>query len=381
MGDASGNMYLWNASEIMGKKGKESDIADALISSKIYNDNVPILSIDSNPIVKSNIAFGGSEVRVISTEKDESYSFKGNESKISYTSVKWNKKVPNILASTNDMGIVNIWDLKTKKSIFNIQSIDGYDPFNAEKPNKSLCITWNPEKNTQIAVANDDDETPVVNIWELRNLNSPLATFKGIHKKGIKGITWYDSEPSYFVTVGKDHLAIVWDYKQATPAYEIQLGCSANSVQFIPQMYSHFVATSTDGDMEIMSMVHPMKCLAADYVSKPFSWKSKKCVGRFGFGGNFASVNGKNLTYAKVIMNDKIVENANKFEQVMECSDRHIEKIIETSSDILSPQDVKELQLMKAVRSQSKEEIFQLLGIDKVKYISYLELNKRLTHT
>lgn len=42
-------------------------------------------------------------------------------------------------------------------------------------------MLWNPEIPLQFLVANDDDENPVVNIWDLRNPNYPVATFNNIH--------------------------------------------------------------------------------------------------------------------------------------------------------------------------------------------------------
>jgi len=308
-------------------------------------------------------------VRVVSLDNGESFNFKGTESKVSYTSAKWNKKVQNILASTNDQAVVNVWDLKTKKSIFTIQAAEAYDPFTPDKSlNKNISIAWNPEKVTQIAVATEDDDSPLINVWELRNLSAPLMQFKGIHKKGIKGIAWNDQEPSYFMTVSKDRSSIFWDYKQATAAYEIPLASSANTVQFIP-IHSHYITASSEGDMELMYISHPMKCLNNGYESKPFGWKKKKCFGTFGFGGKHMALNGNKMLNERNDLNPcpEFVENAKMFDEVMSNTSDHISKLIEKCNESLDKQDILQLQLMRAVQAQNKEEILKLLGIDKQK--------------
>ena len=45
-------------------------------------------------------------------------------------------------------------------------------------------LQWNPEVATQLVVASDDDRSPTLQMWDLRNSVSPLKEFVG-HSKVI----------------------------------------------------------------------------------------------------------------------------------------------------------------------------------------------------
>ena len=34
---------------------------------------------------------------------------------------------------------------------------------------RETCLVWNPSVPTQFLVANDDDNNPCINVWDLRN--------------------------------------------------------------------------------------------------------------------------------------------------------------------------------------------------------------------
>ncbi len=47
---------------------------------------------------------------------------------------------------------------------------------------RASAIQWNPDIATQLIVASDDDRSPTLQMWDLRNSVSPLKEFVGHHK-------------------------------------------------------------------------------------------------------------------------------------------------------------------------------------------------------
>lgn len=74
-------------------------------------------------------------------------------------------------------------------------------------------MLWNPEIPLQFLVANDDDLNPVINLWDLRNPNYPVATYANIHTAGILSLSWCLSDPTLVVSSAKDQRTIVTNIK------------------------------------------------------------------------------------------------------------------------------------------------------------------------
>lgn len=75
-------------------------------------------------------------------------------------------------------------------------------------------LQWNPDIATQLIVASDDDRSPTLQMWDLRNSVSPLKEFVG-HHKGVLGMTWSMQDSSLLLSCGKDSRTICWDVQTA----------------------------------------------------------------------------------------------------------------------------------------------------------------------
>jgi len=53
----------------------------------------------------------------------------------------------------------------------------------------------------------------VINIWDLRNPNYPVATFSNVHQAGILSLSWSLSDPSLVVSSGLDGRTVVTNFK------------------------------------------------------------------------------------------------------------------------------------------------------------------------
>ncbi|GKD54719.1 WD40/YVTN repeat-like-containing domain, ancestral coatomer element 1, Sec16/Sec31, partial [Tanacetum coccineum] len=82
----------------------------------------------------------------------------------------WNKRVEPILASTSSHGATVIWDLRKQKPIIS---------FADSVRRRCSVLQWNPDVATQIIVASDDDNSPPLRIWDMRNTMSPVRELVG----------------------------------------------------------------------------------------------------------------------------------------------------------------------------------------------------------
>jgi protein transport protein SEC31 len=82
------------------------------------------------------------------------------------TSVAWNRKVIHVLATATYSGTTIIWDLRAKRP-----AVTFADP---SRRNKCKAIAWSPEQPTIIATSSEEDENPVVQLWDLTNAFAPV---------------------------------------------------------------------------------------------------------------------------------------------------------------------------------------------------------------
>lgn len=87
------------------------------------------------------------------------------------THLAWNRKVQHILASTGSDGACVVWDLKKQRPIISLRD--------QNSQRRCSAVQWNPEVATQLVVASDDDRSPTLQMWDLRNSASPIAEFVG----------------------------------------------------------------------------------------------------------------------------------------------------------------------------------------------------------
>ena len=84
-------------------------------------------------------------------------------------------------------------------------------------------LQWNPEVATQLVVASDDDRSPTLQMWDLRNSVSPIREFVG-HGKGVLGMSWSPHDTSLMLSCAKDNRTICWDVTTAEPLAELPVG-------------------------------------------------------------------------------------------------------------------------------------------------------------
>ncbi len=115
--------------------------------------------------------------------------------------VAWNRQVQHILASTSASKCV-VWDLRKNEPIIKVSDS------NARM--RCKVVAWHPEVATQLALASEDDHSPVIQIWDLRSASSPLRIMEG-HQKGVLGMAWCNQDSDLLLSCGKDNKILCWN--------------------------------------------------------------------------------------------------------------------------------------------------------------------------
>lgn len=71
-------------------------------------------------------------------------------------------------------------------------------------------MEWHPEVATQMCLASEDDNSPVIQLWDLRYATAPLKVIQG-HQQGILGMAWCPQDPDLLLTCGKEARILCWN--------------------------------------------------------------------------------------------------------------------------------------------------------------------------
>ncbi|EFC36681.1 predicted protein [Naegleria gruberi] len=136
--------------------------------------------------------------------------------------LQWNQKFEYILATTSHQGTSVVWDLRQKRVLV---------PFsNANHPrSRYSSLAWNPDIHTQLLVACEDDERPVIEVWDLRKAYAPireLGSAQQGHQKGVLSVSWCREDSNLLVSSGKDNRSLIWNPNTGDLLGELSTGFS-----------------------------------------------------------------------------------------------------------------------------------------------------------
>ncbi|EUD66771.1 hypothetical protein C922_02756 [Plasmodium inui San Antonio 1] len=274
-GLTNGDVILLNAQNLFLEKPTH----EQFILSKANVHEGSINCLECNKHKNHLIATGGNDGQLFITDIEnilsptsyDPYLDKNNLQKI--TCLNWNKKVSHILATSSNNGNTIIWDLKIKKSAVSFR-----DPHSRTK---TSSLAWLANQPTQILVAYDDEKSPCLQLWDLRNANYPIKEIIG-HSKGINNITFSSIDTNLLISSGKDTTKCWYLSNNNFDVYN-EVNNSANNIYskwspFIPDMFAS--ATNMD-TIQINSINNGMK-MTTKYVP---SFYRKDAGITFGFGG------------------------------------------------------------------------------------------------
>lgn len=81
---------------------------------------------------------------------------------------------------------------------------------------KWKVVAWHPEVATQLCLASEDDQAPVVQMWDLRFATSPLKQLEN-HTRGVLSIAWCTQDSDLLISCGKDNRILCWNPNSNSP--------------------------------------------------------------------------------------------------------------------------------------------------------------------
>ncbi|KAK4488602.1 hypothetical protein RD792_004368 [Penstemon davidsonii] len=233
-GLVDGNIGLWNPKNLI----RGSDRSENAFVGNLSRHKGPVRGLEFNSLTPHLLASGADEGDICIwdvSEPSEPIHFpplKGSGSatqgEISYLS--WNSKVQNILASTSFNGTTD--SIRRRCSV----------------------LQWNPEVATQLILASDEDNSPSLRLWDVRNVISPVKEFVG-HTKGVIAMSWCPIDSSYLLTCAKDNRTICWDTVSGEIVAELPAGTNWNfDVHWHSKIPGVISASSFDGKIGIYNI-------------------------------------------------------------------------------------------------------------------------------
>lgn len=71
-------------------------------------------------------------------------------------------------------------------------------------------VCWQPAHSTRLITASEDDTSPIIMVWDLRNSLAPEKILSG-HDKGILSLSWCEQDQDLLLSCGKDNRTICWN--------------------------------------------------------------------------------------------------------------------------------------------------------------------------
>lgn len=77
-------------------------------------------------------------------------------------------------------------------------------------------VQWHPDVATQLCLASEDDQAPIIELWDLRFATSPLKTFQN-HQRGVLSIAWNPHDSDLLLSCAKDNRILCWNPNSDAP--------------------------------------------------------------------------------------------------------------------------------------------------------------------
>ncbi|BFZ58288.1 protein transport protein S31 [Savitreella phatthalungensis] len=200
-------------------------------------------AIQFNPIQDHLLVSAGSrgEFLVWDTNKKGSTTSYKSTRIDEIASIAWNRRVAHILALGGRSGALSVWDLKKKSELIHIATRYAVN-----------AIAWHPTEATLLAVASGDDG--LIQVWDLRNANTPRSTFRG-HEKAVLSLAWCQQDPDLLLSSGADNRTLMWNPQTGEQLAELPISSQwVNQVAWCPSQPQLLANNALDGRISIYTI-------------------------------------------------------------------------------------------------------------------------------
>ncbi|KAI0634701.1 hypothetical protein C8Q77DRAFT_1103589 [Trametes polyzona] len=406
-GMENGELDIWDPSKIVAN----ADPSESLILRNKTHTG-PVRGLDFNPIQTNLFSSGAVNGEIYVWDlKDPSkpYSPGTRSTKLDeITALAWNHHVQYALAASSSTGYTVVWDLRGKREVAALAygggagtlagGMQGFGaPGFAMGGRRGMSdVAWHPDNATRLVTSSEDDASPVIMVWDLRNARAPEKILTG-HEKGVLSLSWCKQDSDLLLSCGKDNRALCWNPQTSEIIGELPSADNwAFQVQWCPRNPDLFAAAFFDGTIGIHSIQSTNEAAeapaavpqtdASDIFGAPgFSranqatlslkhppkWLRRPTSNSFGYGGklvtvsNLPSAQGKNQSSVvhirKVVTEATIVERAQKLQSSVEADS--LKDLAEEKTTAESSATWK--ALLSLFKANSRDELITLLGFSK----------------
>ncbi|TFK38647.1 hypothetical protein BDQ12DRAFT_683110 [Crucibulum laeve] len=407
----NGELALWDPVKILDGAGS----TDSLIF-RTANHTGPVRGLHFNPNHTNLLASGGINGEVFvwdlkDTSKPYSPTPGTKSNKLDeITALEWNQQVPHILAGASSTGYTVVWDLRGKREVVALAYGGGAGTL-AGQVGAGMAvggrrgmsdIAWHPDNATRVVTASEDDSSPIIMVWDLRNARAPEKILTG-HEKGVLSLSWCKQDADLLLSCGKDNRALCWNPQTSEIIGELP---SANNwafqVDWCPRNPDIFASAFFDGTIGIHSIqstneptITSTPSASQDIfdapafsrasaptlsLKQPPKWLRRPTSNSFGFGGklvtieNLPSAQGKTQSSVvhirKVVTEPELVKRAEKLKGAMEGDNAALEqfaeeRVKEVSEEEKSTGEEGWKALLSLFKADSRDELVTLLGFSK----------------
>ncbi|KAK0482970.1 WD40-repeat-containing domain protein [Armillaria luteobubalina] len=182
-----------------------------------------------------------------------------------------------MLAGASTTGYTTVWDLREKREVVTLVYDGGAGglagPVSATGRRGISAVAWHPDNANRLVTASEDDSSPIIMVWDLRNARAPEKVLTG-HKKGVLSVSWCKQDADMLLSCGKDNRVLCWNTQISEIVGELPSASnSAFQVEWCPQNPSLLATASFDGTVAIHS-IQSTNELKVSSVKSVFSYEA-----------------------------------------------------------------------------------------------------------
>ncbi|KAK8847643.1 hypothetical protein IAR55_005502 [Kwoniella newhampshirensis] len=339
----------------------------------------PVRGLDFNPIQKNLMLSGAVNAELFIYDLNSPNNAPIPPGPVStklgeITSLQWNPTVSRVFAASSSSGFTSVWDLKAGKEIVSLQygggaakgmeTVGGVAGLQMGKRRGMSDVCWHPEQATRLITSSEDDESPIIMLWDLRNTRAPEKILSG-HHKGVLSVSWCKQDADLLLSCGKDNRTLCWNP---------QTGEIIGETTSIPTQESEKLSNEASADdvFGALGNEEPADDTANVLsLKQPPKWLRRPVSATFGFGGllattsNLPGASGKHQSgvvhLRTVITEQTVLDRA----IALDATASEKEKLAEFCNNRASGDDAAWKALKALFKINSREEIVQLLGFSK----------------
>ncbi|KII91359.1 hypothetical protein PLICRDRAFT_51526 [Plicaturopsis crispa FD-325 SS-3] len=405
----NGELALWDPAKIL----EHADVSESLILRNTTHTG-PIRGLDFNPNQRNLLSSGGVNGEVYIWDlKDPGKPYSPTPGTRStkldeMTAVAWNQHVPSVLAGSSSTGYTVVWDLRGKKEVVALAygggagtmagQIGGANGLAVGGRRGMSDIAWHPDNATRLVTASEDDSSPIIMVWDLRNARAPEKILTG-HEKGVLSLSWCKQDADLLLSCGKDNRALCWNPQTSEIIGELPSADNwAFQVDWCPRNPDLLATAFFDGTVGIHSIQSTNEPAndtstttarndAADIfdvpgyssgratlsLKQPPRWLRRPTSTSFGYGGKLVSVSnlpsaqGKHQSgvvhVRKVVSEADLVDRASKLQTAID--EQSLSAFAESKSTAAAEGGEGWKALLSLFRADSRDELVTLLGFSK----------------